>query len=65
VTVILAAPRHDLANNPNDSPRKKEWVDCQAMTPNVMGYNQWIVDLEFDAEGHLTDADVAILNIFL
>ena len=29
-----------------------------------MGYGQWIVDLEFDAEGHLNDAGVAIWNIF-
>ena len=54
-----------LNNTPNDSRRKIEWVDCQTRTPNVMGYGQWIVDLEFDAEGHLNDAGVAIWNIFL
>jgi hypothetical protein len=35
------------------------------MSPNVVGYKQWIVDLEFDADGHLSDARVAIWNIFL
>jgi hypothetical protein len=48
-----------------DSLTKKEWFDCQAMTPNVMGYKQWIVSLEFDAERLLSDARVAIWNIFL
>ncbi|WP_157644426.1 hypothetical protein [Bradyrhizobium sp. WSM2793] len=48
-----------------DSLTKKEWLECQAMTPNVMGYKQWIVSLEFDAEKHLSDARVAIWNIFL
>lgn len=50
---------------PADSLTKKEWLDCQAVTPNVMGYKQWIVSLEFDAEKHLSDARVAIWNIFL
>lgn len=54
-----------LTNIPNDGRRKGEWVDCQAMTPNVMGYGHWIVDLEFDTDGHLNDAGVAIWNIFL
>jgi hypothetical protein len=54
-----------LTNIPNDSRTEKEWVDCQAETPNVMGYEHWIVDLEFDADGHLSDARVAIWNIFL
>jgi hypothetical protein len=35
------------------------------MSPNVLGYKQWIVDLEFDADGRLSDAGVAIWNIFL
>jgi hypothetical protein len=35
------------------------------MSPNVVGYKQWIVDLEFDADEHLSDARVAIWNIFL
>jgi hypothetical protein len=54
-----------LPNIPNDSRTRKEWVDCQAETPNFMGYEYWIVDLEFDADGHLNDAGVAIWNIFL
>jgi hypothetical protein len=44
---------------------RKDYVDCQARIPNVLGYKQWIVDLEFDAEGHLSNAGVAIWNIFL
>jgi hypothetical protein len=54
-----------LTNSPDDSRTKKEWVDCQVGTPGVMGYGHWIVDLEFDADGHLSDARVAIWNIFL
>jgi hypothetical protein len=55
----------DLANNPNDGRHKERWMDCQAQTPSVMGYGQWIVDLEFDADGRLRDAVVATWNIFL
>jgi hypothetical protein len=40
-------------------------ITCQTMSPNVLGYMQWIVDLEFDADGHLSKARVAIWNIFL
>jgi hypothetical protein len=54
-----------LTNIPNDGRTRKDFVDCQAMTPNFYGYKQWIVDLEFDADGHLSDAGVAIWNIFL
>ena len=54
-----------LKNIPNDGRTRKDFVDCQARTPNVLGYEQWIVDLEFDADGHLSDAGVAIWNIFL
>jgi hypothetical protein len=54
-----------LANIPNNGRTGKDFVDCQARTPNVLGYKQWIVDLEFDADGHLSDAGVAIWNIFL
>jgi hypothetical protein len=50
---------------PNEGLSRKDFVDCQAMTPNVLGYKQWIVDLEFDGDGHLSDAGVAIWNIFL
>ena len=52
-----------LTSIPNDSRTRKEWVDCQARTPNIMGYGNWIVDLEFD--GHRTDAGIAVWNIFL
>ncbi len=54
-----------LTNNPNDSRASKEWVDCQLETQNVMGYDHWIVDLEFEADGHLGDARVTILHLFL
>ena len=54
-----------LTNIPNDNRTRKNWVDCQVLTPNVMGYMQWVVDLEFDADGHLNDAGVAIWNISL
>ena len=40
-------------------------INCQTMSPNVLGYKQWIVDLEFDGDGHLSNARVAIWNIFL
>lgn len=52
-------------NTPNDSATKMERVDCQAVTPNIMGHKQWIVTLEFDADTHLSNARVAIWNIFL
>jgi hypothetical protein len=54
-----------LTNNPNDSRTSKEWVDCQVETQNIMGYDHWIVDLEFEADGHLSDARVTILHLFL
>jgi hypothetical protein len=54
-----------LANIPNTSRTRKDFVDCQMMSPNVLGYKQWIVKLEFDGDGHLSDARVAIWNIFL
>jgi hypothetical protein len=54
-----------LTNILDDNRTRKSWVDCQALTPNVMGYMQWVVDLEFDADGHLNDAGVAIWNIFV
>ena len=54
-----------LASIGDDSRTRKEWVDCQVETPSVMGVGHWIVDLEFDADGHLSDAGVAIWNIFL
>jgi hypothetical protein len=54
-----------LTNIPTDGRTRKDLVDCQARTPNILGYKQWIVDLEFDADGYLSDVGVAILNIFL
>jgi hypothetical protein len=46
-------------------PAGRDHVDCQRMSPNVLGYKHWIVDLTFDADAHLSDARVAIWNIFL
>jgi hypothetical protein len=43
----------------------KQWVDCQTGVPNIVGYKHWILELEFDTEAHLSDARVAIWNIFL
>ena len=54
-----------LTDIPGGGRTRKDWVDCQTMSPNVLGYKHWIVDLEFDADGHLSDARVAIWNIFL
>lgn len=54
-----------LTNVPNEGRTRKDFVDCQARTPNVLGYKQWIVDLEFDGDRHLSNAGVAIWNIFL
>ncbi|MEH2519515.1 hypothetical protein V1279_005088 [Bradyrhizobium sp. AZCC 1610] len=40
-------------------------TNCQTLSTNVLGYKQWIVDLEFDADGRLSNARVTIWNIFL
>jgi hypothetical protein len=40
-------------------------INGQTMSPNVLGYKQWILDLEFDADDRLSNARVAIWNIFL
>jgi len=53
-----------MTDSPNDSRPKKQWVDCQRQAPNLMGYAHWIVDVEFDADARLSDARVAIWNIF-
>jgi hypothetical protein len=55
----------DSVKIPNEGQARKGYVDCQAASPNVLGHEQWIVDMEFDADGHLSDAGVAIWNIFL
>ena len=54
-----------LTNRPNPNRKGSEFVNCQTMSPNVLGYKQWIIDLEFDGDSHLSDARVAIWNIFL
>lgn len=53
-----------LTNIPTNGRARKGFVDCQTTSPNLLGYKHWIVDLEFD-DGHLSDARVAIWNIFL
>jgi hypothetical protein len=55
----------ELPNIPDSGRIRKDLVDCQGASPNVLGYKHWIVDLEFDADEHLRDARVTILNIFL
>ncbi len=54
-----------LTDKPNDSRTSKEWVDCQVEIQNVVSYDHWIVDLEFEPDGHLSDARVTILYLFL
>lgn len=39
-------------------------IACQTMSPNVLGYKQWIVSLEFDTDERLSEARIAIWNIF-
>jgi len=46
-------------------PARKDYVDCQTTSPGVLGYTHWIVDLQFDEDRRLSDAGVAIWNIFL
>jgi hypothetical protein len=55
----------ELTNIPNNGWTRKDRVDCQTLVPNGFGYVRFIVDLEFAADGHLSDARVAIWNIFL
>jgi hypothetical protein len=54
-----------LTSIPNDSRTRKDFVDCQMAIPNVYGHTRWIVDLEFDADGHLSEVGVSTWNIFL
>jgi hypothetical protein len=54
-----------LPNTADNDRTSKSWIDCQYAVPDVIGYKHWIVDLEFDADGRLSDAGVAIWNIFL
>jgi hypothetical protein len=51
-----------LASSPNDSRTRKDLVDCQVRSPSVIGYKRWIVDLEFNADGHLSEVGIAIWN---
>jgi hypothetical protein len=55
----------DSTNVPNDSRIRKNFIGCQAATPSVYGYTTWIVDLEFDADGHLSEVGVATWNILI
>lgn len=48
-----------------DTQPGKDRVDCQAMTPPFLGHEHWIVDLQFDTDGGLSEARVAKWNIFL
>ena len=54
-----------LTSIPNDSRTRKDFVDCQVAIPNVYGHIRWIVELEFDADGHLSEVGVSTWNIFL
>jgi hypothetical protein len=54
-----------LTSSPNDSRTRKDFVDCQMRSPSVIGCKHWIVDLEFNADGHLSEVGIAIWNIFL
>lgn len=38
---------------------------CGTMSPNVLGHKQWMINLEFDGDGRLSEARIAIWNIFL
>jgi hypothetical protein len=40
-------------------------ITCGATSPNVLGLKQWMINLEFDTDGRLSDARIAIWNIFL
>jgi hypothetical protein len=49
-----------LTNIPKD-----DLVDCQAGAPAIVAYTTWIVALQFDVDGRLSDARVATWTIFL
>jgi hypothetical protein len=40
-------------------------LTCQTMSPGGLGHKQWTLYLDFDADGRLSDARIAIWNIFL
>ena len=54
-----------LTNIPINGRTRKDLVDCQTQSPSILGYVHWIIDLEFDADGRLSEAGVAKWNIFL
>ncbi len=54
-----------LRDTPSSSAIRKDFIDCQMTSPNLIGYKHWIVDLEFDADWHLSDARIAVWNIGL
>jgi hypothetical protein len=53
-----------IAVAPNDDPAAKDLFECQTEAPSVVAHTTWLVYLEF-ADGRLSDAHVAVLNIFL
>jgi len=44
---------------------KAEYVDCQLLVKEIVGYRRWIIDLWFDGDDRLLGARAAIWNIFL
>jgi hypothetical protein len=40
-------------------------LTCQTMSPGGLGQLQWILYVDFDADGRLSDARIAIWSIFL
>jgi hypothetical protein len=46
-------------------PTRKGYIECQFMSPAVLGYTHWIIVLQFDDSDRLTEARVAKWNIFL
>ena len=49
----------------NSGQPRRDFTDCQTMSPGVFGPVQWIVNLEFDAQGRLSEAGVAMWYISL
>jgi hypothetical protein len=48
-----------------DSRNEKVLVECLGGAPAIVLYTTWIVALQFDVDGHLSDARVATWTIFL
>jgi len=53
-----------IAVAPKDDSATKDHFECQTAAPSVVAHTTWLVYLEF-ADGRLSDARVAIWNIFL